>query len=229
MRTFDCHEIELMDGPQPPSRQLTRTLRELESLNRRFGGHRYALRFMARHFRPGSTYRILDLATGGGDFPRAMVDWARERGIALEIDAVDASPAIAELAESFSADYPEITYFLGDAVSFDSGMRYDLVHCSLALHHFSTAQAVELLKRCRSLSKNLVLVTDLERRLMTSLGVGLANRFFGHSPMTCRDGATSARRAFSFREFRLLAKGAGWAQFGHQRFLFCRQALWLQK
>ena len=229
MRTFDCHEVELMDGPQAPSRQLTRTLRELEYMNRHFGGHRYALHFLARHLRPGCRYRVLDLATGGGDFPRAMVDWAREHDIELEIDAVDASPAIAELAEAFSDDYPEITYFLGDAVNFDSGMRYDLVHCSLSLHHFSTAEAVELLKRCRALSKRLVLVTDLERRFLTRLGVNLANRLLGHSTMTCRDGATSARRAFSFREFRTLAKGADWPQFGHERFLFCRQALWLAK
>ena len=229
MRTFDCHEIELMDGPQPPSRQLTRTLRELESLNRRFGGHRYALRFLARHFRPGHTYRILDLATGGGDFPRAMVDWALEHEIALEIDAVDASPAIAELAESFSADYPEISYFLGDALSFDAGVRYDLVHCSLALHHFSTAQAVQLLQRCRTLSKDLVLVTDLERCLLTSLGVSLANRLLGHSSMTCRDGATSARRAFSHREFRMLAKGAAWKDYHHERVPLCRQALWVAR
>jgi hypothetical protein len=37
------------------------------------------------------------------------------------------------------------------------------------------------------------------------------------------------RRAFSFEEFRALAEAAGWENFGHQRFLFCRQAIWLDE
>jgi hypothetical protein len=44
--------------------------------------------------------------------------------------------------------------------------------------------------------------------------------------MTQADALTSARRAFSFEEFRALAESADWHDFGHARFLFCRQALW---
>lgn len=215
-----------MDRPQPASRELAETLRELEFLNRYFGGHRYARKFLQRHFEPGRAYRVLDLATGGGDFPRAMVDWARRAGVDLRVDAVDANPGTVDLARQFSADYPEIEFWEGDILQFDSGETYDLVHCSLSVHHFDREAATRLLRRCRELSRFAVLVTDLERRILTRVGVYLVNRLFRHNRMTVHDGDCSARRAFSFSEFRAMADRAGWKRYGHERFAFCRQALW---
>jgi len=46
-------------------------------------------------------------------------------------------------------------------------------------------------------------------------------------PMTRFDARLSARRAFSFNEMRELAVRAGWQNFGHKKFRFARQALWL--
>jgi hypothetical protein len=45
--------------------------------------------------------------------------------------------------------------------------------------------------------------------------------------MTRHDDRLSARRAFSFHEMHALAEQAEWPAFSHARFLFCRQALWL--
>ena len=229
IRSFDSNETEQMDGPQPVTAELEKTLRELEQMNRQFGGHRYVRRFLQKRLSRGYTYRVLDVGTGGGDFPRIMVDWARANGISLVVDAIDSNPAIVELARKFSEGYPEIHFIAEDALGFMSDRFYDLVHCSLSMHHFGTAEAVEVLKHCRELSRHTVLITDLERSLPTRLGVYVLNRLLGHQPMVIRDGDTSARRAFSYREFRMLAKGAEWPEFGHERFLFCRQALWLPK
>lgn len=84
-----------------------------------------------------------------------------------------------------------------------------------------------MLVRFRQWSRRFVLVSALERSVWTRIGVHLTNTFLRHQRMTVRDGDTSARRAFSFSEFRVLAKGAGWEHFGHERFLICRQALCL--
>jgi hypothetical protein len=46
--------------------------------------------------------------------------------------------------------------------------------------------------------------------------------------MTRNDGRLSAARAFSFHEFRRLAERAGWRNFGHRKFRFARQAIWLE-
>jgi 2-polyprenyl-3-methyl-5-hydroxy-6-metoxy-1,4-benzoquinol methylase len=228
-RVFDPHEPELMDRPQPVTAELQRDLENLASLNRYFGSHRLMRRFLAAWLRRGRVYRILDLCTGFGDIPRVMVAWARPRGISVRIDAIDANPSTIEIARLHSARAPEIRYECADVLAFEAGERYDLVCCSLALHHFSEDDAVRLLRRCRELSHRFALVADLERSPATALGVWALTQFIYRDPMTRHDGRVSARRAFSFREMRMLAEAAEWEDFGHARFAFCRQAIWLDR
>jgi hypothetical protein len=102
------------------------------------------------------------------------------------------------------------------------------VLCSLALHHFDENGAVHLLRRCRELSNRFVLVSDLRRGLLATMGVYLLTALIFREPMTRTDARLSAERAFSFREFRSLAERAGWRNFGHRKFRFARQAIWLE-
>jgi SAM-dependent methyltransferase len=228
-RVFDPHEPELMDRPQPVSAELRRDLENLASLNRHFGSHRLIRRFLSAWLRRGRVYRILDLCTGFGDIPRVMVEWARRREISVRIDAIDANDSTLELARGRTPSAPEIQYERADVLTFEASERYDLVCCSLALHHFSEEDAVRLLRRCQELSHRFVLVTDLERSHFTALGVWALTQFIYRDPMTRHDGRVSAARAFSFREMRALAEAAEWEDFGHARFAFCRQAIWLDR
>ena len=228
-RVFDPQEPELMDRPQPVTPELEACLRNLVSLNRRFGSHRLVRKFLAQWLVPDRCYRVLDLCTGMGDIPRMMVDWARAAGVTLRIDAIDASDSTLELARRGAEAYPEIQFLRGNALTFETREAYDLVTCSLALHHFSNEDAVMLLRRCRDLSHRFVLVSDLERSLPGVIGVRLLTTFFYRLPMTRADATTSMQRAFSFAELRALAEAAGWEDFGHMRFLFCRQAIWLDE
>ena len=226
-RSFDPLEPELMDRPQPVTPELEADLRNLASINRWFGSHRLLRRFLAAWLGGQRSYRVLDLATGSGDLPRFMVQWARARGIALQIDAVDANASTLEIAHRQSGDFPEIQFLRGNVLTFESPRTYDLVCCSLALHHFSEDDAIRLLRRCRELSHRFVLVADLERRRTTLLGIRALTTLLYRAPMTRADALASAHRAFSYREFHALADAAGWTDFGHARFLFGRQAIWL--
>ena len=225
-REFDPNQPELMDRPQPLSPELARDLDNLESLNRYFGSHRLLRRFLAAWFQPGRTYRVLDVCTGAGDLPRAMVDWARPRGISLQIDAIDAAAATLEHARERSAAYPEIQFSQADALNYTARLSYDFVHCSLALHHFSEEDAARLLRRFRELSHRYILVADLERGLVNSAAIWAVTAAIYRDPMTVHDARASARRAFSFAEFHHLAEVAGWQDFGHSRFIAARQAIW---
>lgn len=216
-----------MDRSQPVTSAFEAGMRNLAAINRRFGSHRLLRQFLDLWLNPGRCYRVLDLCTASGDAPREMVNWARAREITLRVDAIDRNDAALEIARRESRDYPEIHYLRGDALRFESRETYDLVLCTLALHHFSGEEATALLRRCRDLSHRFVLVSDLERSLVTLAGVHLLTTVFFRDPITRHDGIASAHRAFSYREFRALAEAAGWQDFGHARFLFCRQALWL--
>ncbi len=228
-RAFDDQEKELMDESCGSTSALAATLRRLEVLNRYFGGHRYLRGFLATRFQRGDTCRILDLATGGGDFPRAIIEWARESGVRCTVDAIDRNPAIVDLARGFSVAYPEVRYLTADVRTFSTPREYDLVHLSLSLHHFSTKDAVWILQRMATLSSRWVLVTDLERRWLTRWSVRFINAVLGENDMSDKDGETSARRAFSYREFGALARAAGWADFEHRRIPLCQQAVWMSK
>ena len=229
-RQFDPGEPELMDRPQPVTPELTSDLRNLRQLNRYFGSYALIEHFLPRWILPRSEMRVLDLATGSGDIPRLVVDYARKVGATVTVDAIDRQSSTLEIARGLSADYPEIGFLEGNVLSFgDDGPPYDLVLCSLALHHFDEAAAVRLLERCRRLSRKFVLVSDLRRGFLATVGVYLLTALIYREPMTRTDARLSAARAFSFREFHSLAERSGWRNFGHRKFRFARQAIWLER
>lgn len=228
-RYFDPLTRELLDCPSTPRAEIAKAAGDLETLNRRFGGHRLVRRFLERWFNPGRCYRVLDLCTGGGDVPRAMVEWARAREITLRVDAVDANPSTIEYARERSAEFPEIHYASMDVLRDAPGDDYDLVHCSLALHHFSDADAARLLARAEDLATRWVLVSDLDRNPISRFIISFLVRLVCKNEITRHDGRVSIRHAFSYGELRDLAETAGWERFSHARSFPCRQALWIEK
>src|SRR3954447_8267005 len=97
-RRFDPSELELMDRPQPVSVELESDLANLRQLNRFFGSHALVSKFLRRWIKPGERLRIVDLATGSGDIPRLVVDYARRVGAEVSVEAIDGQAATLEIA-----------------------------------------------------------------------------------------------------------------------------------
>jgi SAM-dependent methyltransferase len=227
-RQFDPAELELMDRPQPVTAELEKDLRNLRGLNQYFGSYALVSYFMQRWIKPGDRWRVLDVATGSADIPRLMVDHARAVGAKIQIDALDRQPATLAIARKLSASYPEISFVEGDVLTWEPALTYDLVLSTLVLHHFTNEDAVRVLQRCRQFTQRFVLVSDLRRGLLASAGVWLLTALIFRDPMTKYDGRLSAARSFSFAEMAELARRAGWIDFGHRRFRFARQAIWME-
>ncbi len=225
-RSFDPAVLEMMDRPQPVSPELERDLERIRQLNRWFGSYRLLLNFIRRWITPGARTRVVDLATGSGDIPRLIVDYARQIGAQVEIDALDRQPATLEIARKLSTDYGEISYCEANILECNPAEPYDIVLCTLALHHFGDEDAVRLLRRCRELSRKFVLVSDLRRGFLLKAGVYLLTAVIFREPMTRYDARLSAARAFSYSEMHPLAMRADWENFGHKKFRFARQAIW---
>ncbi len=218
-----------MDRPDASPAELEAALRSLRGLNRYFGSYRIVSRFIRRWIKRGDRLRVLDLATGSADIPRVVADHARRVGAEAEIVAVDFQPTTIEAARRLSVNYPEISCVCADVLTFESNEPFDVVICSLALHHFSDDDAVKLLRRARELSRRYVLISDLRRGPLVRLGVYLLTLLIFRDRMTREDGRVSAVRSFSFAELRVLAIRAGWQNFGAGKFLFARQAIWLER
>ncbi|MGC1481753.1 MAG: methyltransferase domain-containing protein [Chthoniobacterales bacterium] len=217
-----------MDVPQPDSPALRRDLTNLATLNRLFGSYSLILRHIQPwlHAAPlDRPIRLLDFATASGDIPRLLVDAARSRGINLQIDAIDQQASTIAIARELSADYPEITYHEGDILTFGTGETWDIVHCSLAIHHFSEPDAITVLRQVRELSSRHALAADLRRSPLGTFGVDLLTAVWMREPMTRNDARASVRRAFTFEEMAALARSAGWTDYHHERNYAFRQSL----
>ncbi|HEU0274489.1 MAG TPA: methyltransferase domain-containing protein [Candidatus Udaeobacter sp.] len=228
-RSFDPTVLEMMDRPQPVSAELERDLERIRQLNRWFGSYRLILGFIRRWVRPADKLRIVDLATGSGDIPRLIVDYARQVNAKIRIDALDWQPATLQIAAKLSVNYPEISYCEANILEWDPVETYDIALCSLALHHFGNHDAVRVLYRCRKVSNGFVLVSDLRRSFGLVAGTYLLTTLVFREAMTRYDARLSVLRAFSFSEMHNLAREAGWRSFKHAKFCFSRQAIWLEE
>jgi ubiquinone/menaquinone biosynthesis C-methylase UbiE len=221
IRQFDAAEPEWMDVAEEATPGLERDLLNLESLNRHFGAHRVVLKKLGPLLRERQPLRILDLATGGGDIPRAIVREARACQCPISVTAVDRQEATLRIAKIFSGDFPDI-------IGFEPDEPVDVVMCNLALHHFEESDVIRILRRCRLQAGRAALVTDLRRSLLAQAAIVGVTELFYREPMTRHDARVSAGRAFSYAELHRLAVAAGWWDFEHRRCPFFRQMLWLE-
>ncbi len=228
-RAFDPAAPERMDVEQPVSPELERDLANLVTLNRVFGSHALVLGFLRLRLSAAKSWRILDLATGSGDIPRAIAAWAAHAGIRVHIDAVDQQASTLAIARRLSAGVSPVVYHQGDIREFGAGQSWDVVLCSLALHHFSEGDAVRILTHAAALARHHVLVADLRRCAAGTFGVDLLTATVMREPMTVADARASVRRAFSFEELAGLARAANWENFSHARRFCFRQAIWMDR
>jgi len=228
IRQFDTAEPEWMDVAEDATPELERDLLNLASLNRRFGACRAVTGKLSPLLRRREPLRIVDLATGGGDIPRAIVREARVLQCPVSVIAVDRQAATLRIAEKFSAGFPEISYVRADVDGFVPERPADIVMCNLALHHFEESDVIRILRQCRQLAGTAVLITDLRRSRLAQVAIIGITELFYREPMTRHDARVSATRAFSFTELHRLALSAGWWGFEHRRCPFFRQLLWLE-
>jgi 2-polyprenyl-3-methyl-5-hydroxy-6-metoxy-1,4-benzoquinol methylase len=218
---------ELMDRPDVDPRELSRTLEDLAWINRWLGGTRLVLDHLDS-LSPNlpTPIRILDVATGYADVPRAIARWGRRHGLPIRIEAIDAHPQILELAQHASQGYPEVHIRHGDALDLpypDGG--FEVVLASLILHHTEGEAQARLLRELYRVARVAVVVNDLRRGRWPFLVTWASLRLVSRSRLIHHDGGVSVRRGFLAGELFALAREAGWARARVSRHAFFRLAL----
>jgi ubiquinone/menaquinone biosynthesis C-methylase UbiE len=207
------HETEILDGDLELTSELAANFRDIERVNRYFGGSTAILRQLEPlvHQVPASTtLSILDLGTGVGDIPIAIANWAKAHNRAITITASDYAPAILQLASQKTESEPTISLRQLDARAVDLPDRsYDVTLCSLTLHHFSSEEAVQVLHEMHRLSRIGFIVNDLRRSHLGYYAAWIASRTTTRNRLTRHDAPISVRRAFTPEELRQLLKEAG--------------------
>ncbi len=199
-----------MDQPGLDPRQHVHALEGLARINWWSGSAGIfwpALRRLARQ--EARTLRVLDLATGGGDVPLRLWRRAQRAGVVLQLEGCDISPVAVEYAEaSARKSGTDVRFFVHDALNGPLLEGYDVLMCSLFLHHLDDAPARTLLERMGRQAR-LVLVNDLVRGWPGYLLAQVGARLLTRSPVVHTDGPLSVRAAFTRAELRALAEQAG--------------------
>lgn len=225
---------ELLDRPEDCGGhgELAGSLADIRVVNRYLGGVSASLRHLdelapyAGGLPTGEKLSVLDVATGSADIPVEMVGWAGRRGISVKITAVDISRSIVGHAKLLAAGYPEISFAVADGLRlpFSDG-SFDIVHCSLALHHFREDDATLLISELARTARRGFIVCDLRRSWVAYGLIYILTRFLTDNRMTKNDGPVSVLRAFTKRELAALASGAGLSGFRVVSHPFWRMAL----
>lgn len=204
--------VELLDRPDNSDEEVRGNLRDLERLNRYFGGARTALLHLSRMITERSQTRltILDIATGGADIPRTICRWARQRKLPVTVEAVDRSHQVLAAGREWSAGYPEIRLRQEEAPPLPyPDDSFDYVLCSLFFHHLTEAQGIHLLWEMRRVARHGVIVIDLMRSRRARLLTGIATRLLSGNRLTRHDGPMSVLRGFRPEELFHMATEAG--------------------
>jgi 2-polyprenyl-3-methyl-5-hydroxy-6-metoxy-1,4-benzoquinol methylase len=169
---------------------------------------------------------VLDLASGAGDVTIGLWRLARRAGIAIEITGCDVSPVAVEHARQRAVEAgAEVDFRQHDAFTLQGSGSFDVVLCSLFLHHQSADQAEVLLRRMGQLARRMVLVNDLRRGRAGYALAWLAARLLTRSPVVHVDGPRSVAAAFTLDEALQLAERAGLHGARIQRRWPCRYLL----
>ena len=86
---------------------------------------------------------------------------------------------------------------------------FDMVTCSLFLHHFTDDQIVVLLNEFAGVARRAVIINDLERHRLAYYFLPATRWLFGWDRITLHDGPISVQAGFTERELRALAQRAG--------------------
>ena len=219
-RSFDPASPEWIDQPETDPSLVSEELQILEDANRRFGGHDLALHYLQRllgNSRP-APISILDLGTGAADIPRTLAAWLRDRQWPATITAVDRNPTVLRVAAESCRDWPEIRFERHDVLNLPFVPRsFDIVLCSLVLHHFSFSEAVVILQRMQEIARVGYILNDLRRNWVSVLLAELAARTVIRSPIARHDAPQSCRAAFTIPELNLMARQAALKNFRIRR------------
>jgi SAM-dependent methyltransferase len=199
-------EPEILDVESPPQPELDRCYDYLKWVNRWLGGTRATIscfRRFARGWRPGERIRVLDVAAGAADVPRALVGWGRE--FRIEVTALDLDPGALDYAKR---DGGELRYLCADVLRMPCREgAYDYVTCSLFFHHLADEQIVAVLRAFDGIARRGIVVNDLIRRWRAWAWIKLLTLWA--NPITKFDGPLSVRKSLTVREARGLVERAG--------------------
>lgn len=203
-------ELEIMDDLDISGPVINQTLKELNTINKRLGGNQISVSSFKRLHDTHQGLVLADLGCGGGDIMAEMARWSRKKNLESTFIGIDANPHIVDYAEKNTQEYQEISYQSINIFSDEfSRQSFDIIHCCLFLHHFSTEELIKLFKQFKKQAKVGVIINDLHRHPVAYWSIKILTTLFSRSSMVRNDASVSVARGFKKQELISILREAG--------------------
>ena len=195
---------EIMDDFNMEGDELKDALDKISKINRMLGGNKLTLdgvKQLLKNNDKSNEITIVDVGCGNGDMLRNLANYGEKTNIKLKLIGIDANNFTINYATQLSSNYKNIEYRCQDI--FDksfSDLKYDIVLCTLTLHHFNKEEIINLLKVFNDNSSIGIVINDLQRSSIAYRLFQLLCAVFRLNTMTREDGLTSILRGFKKQE-----------------------------
>lgn len=175
-------------------------LDKIARINQFLGGNELTLQGVKSIISEHSTkdrFTIVDVGCGNGDMLRNLADYANKNKLNFELIGIDANSFTVSHAKGLSMNYPNIEYHCEDifAEKF-SKLQYDIVLCTLTLHHFKDKEILDLLTVFKSNARLGIVINDLQRSSLSYRLFQALCFVFRLNDMSREDGLVSILRGF---------------------------------
>jgi 2-polyprenyl-3-methyl-5-hydroxy-6-metoxy-1,4-benzoquinol methylase len=201
---FRTNDPEIMDDFTMEGEILREALDKIAKINQLLGGNQLTLQGvqeLIKNIDKNEQIIIVDVGCGNGDMLRKLADYGNKNHYNFNLIGIDANNFTVNYAQKLSDNYSNISYKSEDI--FDkqfSELKYDIVLCTLTLHHFKNNEIENLLNLFYANSKIGIIINDLHRSKIAYRLFQLLALVFNLNKMSKQDGLTSILRGFKKQE-----------------------------
>jgi len=153
--------------------------------------------------------RILDVGSGYGDGLRRIEQWARSRGIAVELTGLDLNADATAIAAEASPAASRIQWVSANILAYTPRKPIHLVISSLFTHHLGDNDVVRFLQWMEVHAQIGWFINDLSRAAIPYYFFRAFSKLAGLHPFVQHDGPVSIARSFVPEEWRRMCVAAG--------------------
>lgn len=208
--TYRTQETEIMDDFFLEGKELQEALDKIASINRLLGGNKLTLHGLKTLLKKSDATKIItiaDIGCGNGDMLRMLANYGKKNNLNLTLIGIDANAFTINYARKLSTEYPNIEYVCVDIFSDDfSAIEYDIVLCTLTLHHFSNEEILNIMTTFNKNANIGIVINDLHRSKLAYLLFEKVCAVFKLNKMSREDGLISILRGFKKKELENFSK-----------------------
>jgi 2-polyprenyl-3-methyl-5-hydroxy-6-metoxy-1,4-benzoquinol methylase len=199
---------ELMDRDDIPFADMAQTLKELNIINTRLGGHAITLKGVKQLMNTNEQVTICEIGCGGGDNLFAIYKYAVRKKVPVNFIGIDLNPECIAFAQQ---QYPQLPcrWICSDYASVSFGdEKPDIIFSSLFCHHFTDEQLVFMLQWLQQNSNRGFFINDLQRHWLAYYLIKYITKFFSKSYLVKNDACISVSRGFTKQDWQKLFREA---------------------